>query len=102
MDAVFADEDLDRLEVDTQFTANLSQALVKAFRKKMQSIRAANDERDLYRQRSLNFEQLQGKRKGLCSIRLNDQYRLVFEFIAGNPHYQQKKVRIICIEDYHK
>ena len=29
--------------------------------------------------RGLNFEYLKGDRKGECSIRLNDQYRLIFE-----------------------
>lgn len=28
--------------------------------------------------RGLNFEYLKGDRKGQCSIRLNDQYRLIF------------------------
>ena len=101
MDVTFANDDLDRLEVDPHFTANLSQGLVKAFRKKMQAIRSANDERDLYRQRSFNFEELQGKRKGQYSIRLNDQYRLVFKFAHDNPDIQKKTVVIICIEDYH-
>ena len=101
MDVVFSDDDLDRLEIDGHFTANLSQALVKAFRKKMQAIRAASDERDLYRQRSFNFEELQGKRKGQYSIRLNDQYRLVFGLTSGNPKSKKKTVNIICIEDYH-
>lgn len=101
MEVIFSDDDLDRLEIDGHFTANLSQALVKAFRKKMQAIRAASDERDLYRQRSFNFEELQGKRKGQYSIRLNDQYRLVFGLTSGNPEPQKKIVNIICIEDYH-
>jgi proteic killer suppression protein len=101
MDVTFANDDLDRLEVDPHFTANLSQALVKAFRKKMQAIRSANDERDFHRQRSFKFEELQGKRRGQFSIRLNDQYRLVFEFEQGNPDIQKKTVVIIGIEDYH-
>lgn len=101
MEVVFIDDDLDRLEIDAQFTGNLSQAIVRAFRKKMQAIRAASDERDFYKQRSFNFEELQGKRKGQYSIRLNDQYRLVFELVPGNPEPKRKTVKIICIEDYH-
>ena len=102
MDVIHKDDELERLEFDPRFTANLSQALVKAFRKKMQAIRAANDERDLYRQRSNNFEELQGKRKGQYSIRLNDQYRLVFEFSEGETSSQAKTVTVIRIEDYHR
>ena len=101
MEVLFADDDLDRLEIDATFTAGLSQALVKAFRKKMQTIRAAVDERDFFKQRSLRFEALQGKRKGEYSIRLNDQYRLVFEFTHGNPALSRKAVRILRVEDYH-
>ena len=101
MEVNYHDGDLERLEFDPRFTANLSQALVKAFRKKMQAIRAASDERDLYRQRSNNFEELHGKRRGQFSIRLNDQYRLVLEFSGGEASKQAKIVTVICIEDYH-
>jgi len=102
VEVIHKDDELEQLEFDPRFTANLSQALVKAFRKKMQAIRAANDERDLHRQRSNNFEELQGRRKGQYSIRLNDQYRLAFEFSKGAASSQVKTVTIIGIEDYHK
>lgn len=100
MDVAFADHDLDRLEVDPHFTANLSQALVRAFRKKMQAIRAATDERDFRKQRSFNYEELKGKRRGEYSIRLNDQYRLVFRYAQGADR-RKKTIVIIRIEDYH-
>jgi len=99
MDIVYNDDDLERLEFDPKFTANLAQGLVKAYRKKIQAIRAADDERDLYTQRSNNFEELQGKRKGQYSIRLNNQFRLVFEFSQTTS--SQKKVVVVKIEDYH-
>lgn len=98
MEIVFADKNLDHLEIDPQFTANLSQALIKSYRKKIQAIRAAQDERDFYQQRSFNFEPLKGKRKGQYSIRLNDQYRLVFEFVKDST---SRAIRILGIEDYH-
>ena len=100
MDVVFGDDELDRLEVDPRFTANLSQALVKAFRKKMQAIRAAPDERVFYSQRSFRFEELQGKRKGQYSMRLNDQYRLILEFVTITRG-QSKTIKVVSIEDYH-
>jgi len=40
------DDDLDRLETDPAFTGGRPPAVVKAFRKVMQFIRAAADERD--------------------------------------------------------
>ena len=100
MDVLFADDDLDRLEVDASFVIkNMPQGIAKAFRKRMQLIRAAPDERDFYTQRSLRFERLGGKRKHQYSMRLNDQYRLVLELLEMNR--QRKVVKIIGIEDYH-
>ena len=100
MDVIYDDDELERLEFDPRFTANLSQGLVKAFRKKMQALRGAEDERDLYTQRSNNFEELQGNRKGQYSIRLNDQYRLIIKFLK-NKNDDKKTIIIIRIEDYH-
>jgi proteic killer suppression protein len=101
MDIVHNDDDLESLEFDPRFTGNLSQGLVKAFRKKMQAIRGAEDERDLRTQKSNHFEELQGKRKGQYSIRLNDQYRLIIQFLKHGGSAPKKKVMILGIEDYH-
>ncbi len=100
MEVVFADDDLDRLEVDSGFIVrNMPQGIVKAYRKRMQIIRAALDERDFYKLKSLHFERLEGKRKHQYSMRLNDQYRLVLELLDKDP--QRKVVKIVSIEDYH-
>src|SRR5262245_4137 len=98
MDVEFDDDDLDRLEVDLDFTAGHEPGCGKAFRKVMQVIRAAPDERDLYKLKSLHFEKLQGARSHQRSMRLNSQWRLVIELegVAAN-----KTVRVIGIEDYH-
>jgi proteic killer suppression protein len=45
MEVEFADANLDRLEVDRRFTAGLPPEVVTAFRRRMQQIRAAPDER---------------------------------------------------------
>lgn len=45
MEVEFADKDLDRLETDPDDNAGFSQEIVRAFRKRMQVIRAAPDER---------------------------------------------------------
>lgn len=100
MEVIFADDDLDRLEIELDFTMkNMPQGIVKAYRKRMQFIRAAPDEREFYKLKSLRFEKLEGKRKYQHSMRLNDQYRLVVELVERNP--QKKVVKIIGIEDYH-
>lgn len=98
MEVEFDDDDLDQLEVDPRFTMGHAQNVVRGFRKVMQAIRAASDERDLYNLRGLRFEKLQGKRAHQHSLRINDQWRLVVELPASN---QSKKIRVIKIEDYH-
>jgi proteic killer suppression protein len=98
MEVEFDDDDLDRLETDAQFTAGFSQEIVRAFRKRMQQIRAFRDERDFSSVRSLNFEKLKGNREGQHSIRLNLQWRLILEVRGDHPC---KVIGIIEIVDYH-
>jgi proteic killer suppression protein len=71
---------------------------VRAFRKVMQAIGAAKDERDFYANKGLHFEKLKGRRAGQRSFRLNRQWRLIVEIekdAAGNA------VLVLDIEDYH-
>lgn len=98
MEVEFDDYDLDRLETDAQYTAGHSQEVVRAYRKRMQQIRAFRDERDFLTVRSLNFEKLKGNREGQHSIRLNLQWRLIFEIRGAHPC---KVIGIIEIVDYH-
>ena len=98
MEVEFDDGNLDRLETDAQFTAGHSQEVVRAYRKRMQQIRAFRDERDFLSVRSLNFEKLRGNREGQHSIRLNLQWRLILEIRGDHPC---KVIGIIEIVDYH-
>jgi len=98
MEVEFDDDNLDRLETDAKFTAGYSQEVARAFRKRMQQIRAAKNERDLGAVRSLNFEKLKGNREGQHSIRLNLQWRLILEVRGEHPC---KVIGIIEIVDYH-
>jgi proteic killer suppression protein len=98
MNVRFEDGDLDRLETDPRFTNRLPPEVVRAFRKLMQYIRAATDERDFYEKKSLRFEQLQGDKEGQRSMRLNDQWRLVVELEGESP---TKTVVVVKIDDYH-
>jgi proteic killer suppression protein len=98
MEVVFADPSLDQLETDPNFTGGFGQAVVRAFRKRMQQIRAAQDERTFYGLKSLHFEKLKGDRQGQHSMMLNDQWRLIVELCGNAP---MKVVRIIEIADYH-
>ena len=98
MDVAFKDESLDRLETDASFSAGFGGTVVKAYRKRMQQIRAATDERTLYAHRSLHIEKLKGPREGHFSMRLNDQWRLVIE-LHGEP--PRKTIYVVEIIDYH-
>ena len=98
MEVTFGDDDLDRLETDAKFDAGFPPGVVKAFRKRMQMIRSAVDERVFYAMKSAHFEKLQGDREGQYSMRLNDQWRLILSFQGKAPN---KIVVVISIEDYH-
>ena len=98
MEVEFDDDNLDRLETDPQFTAGFAQEVVRAYRKRMQQIRAFRDERDFMQLKSLHFEKLKGGRAGQHSVRLNLQWRLVLEIRGDHPC---KVVGIVEIVDYH-
>jgi proteic killer suppression protein len=98
MEVEFEDDSLRLLELDAEYTGGHDVAIVKAFRKRMQVIRAASDERDFYAMRSLNFEKLKGDRAGTYSMRLNLQWRLLLRF---EEHENGKTVVVLSIADYH-
>ena len=98
MDVDYADEDLRRLEVDPTFSAGFGVEIVRSFRKKIWFIRQAMDERDIAAMRGMNFEKLKPPRDHEYSVRLNEQWRLIFELVPGE---NGKTVMIVGIEDYH-
>ena len=98
MEVRFGNRALEQLERDASQDGGFSQAVVTAFRKRIQALRAAKDERDLYAMKSFRFEKLKGARAHQHSIRLNDQWRLILE-IEGEGN--SKTIVIVSIEDYH-
>lgn len=60
-------------------------------------IAAAPSTQDLRKLKSLRFEQLKGDRAGQCSMRLNDQFRLIGVVEKKNG----EELLIIEIVDYH-
>lgn len=98
MDVLFRDEAYRSLESDPKFTGGHAAAIVKAYRNRMNFIRQAPDERDLYAWKSLRFEKLQGNRAHQRSLRLNDQWMLIIELDGTSPN---EKIVIVGIEDYH-
>lgn len=98
MEVDFASGRLEKLANDAEIDGGYPQAVVKAYRKRIQFIEGATDERDFYAWRSLHFEKLKGDRSHQRSMRLNDQWRLVLEIVPGTP---KNTVRVVDIEDYH-
>ncbi|HEV7226049.1 MAG TPA: type II toxin-antitoxin system RelE/ParE family toxin [Pirellulales bacterium] len=98
MEVLHRDKDLDRLEIDPHFNGGHAEAVVKAFRKRMQAIRAAVDERAFYALKSLHFEKLEGDRSHQRSMRLNLQWRLILEIQKCD---NKNVVVVVGIEDYH-
>jgi proteic killer suppression protein len=94
----FKDESLEKLEKDAKLDAGYQAGIGETFRKRMQLIRSAADERDLYALKSLHFEKLKGQRDLQRSMMLNKKWRLILEISEGNP---KKVVLIVGIEDYH-
>ena len=69
--------------------------LVRAARKKLAILHAARELKDLLSPPGNKLERLKGERKELYSIRINDQWRIVFRFSGGNAEN-------VTVEDYHR
>jgi proteic killer suppression protein len=95
----FRDEVLRRMYTELDFDGGYGRPVVRAFRKVMNAIRAAMDERDFYPMRSLHFEKLKGNRSHQRSMRLNDQWRLILEIEEATP---KNTIIVVGIEDYHR
>ena len=98
MEVVFADAALALIETDQAGKTRLSVAIIKSARRKLTIFRAAPDERSLRNWKSLNYEKLKGGRDGQRSVRLNDQFRMVFTL---DDETKPPTITIRSIEDYH-
>lgn len=95
---IFADPALALIETDMAGTIRLPVPVIKSARRKLTVIRAAIDDRSLRNWKSLHYEKLSGSRDGQRSIRLNDQFRMVFELDEST---KPQTVTVLAIEDYH-
>jgi proteic killer suppression protein len=66
----------------------------RAAKRKLEAVNAAGRLEDLTVPPSNRLEKLKGNLKDFYSIRVNDQWRVIFKWINGEPH----EVRIV---DYH-
>ena len=61
--------------------------IVSRYIKAVNIMKGANNVLELYRFKGLNYEQLQGDKKGISSVRVNDKYRIEFtESTVENQH----------------
>jgi toxin HigB-1 len=97
MKVEFADDDLARICTDQAYRLGLPIAVIKMARRKLIQMHSAKDERDLRNLKSLNYKKLQGDRDGQRSIRINDQYRIVFVISESQPPV----ITVIEIGDIH-
>jgi proteic killer suppression protein len=82
-EALFRDERLREFE-----------GIARRAKRKLESVNAASRLRDLAIPPSNRLERLQGDLKEFYSIRVNDQWRVIFKWIDNEPHEVQ-------IVDYH-
>jgi len=94
----FRDRRLALIQTERAAETRLPITVIKSCRDKLVVLAAAPDERTLRNWRSLRYEKLKGEREGQRSIRLNDQWRLVFELDnAQTP----PTISVVAVEDYH-
>ena len=98
MEVTFDDDSLDELENNERCKSRFHKSVVRAYRKLLRFIRDARDERDLRAWREKRFELLTGNRSNQYSMRIDGQWRLVFEIQEGNPG---NVIHVIEIVDYH-
>lgn len=88
-------------DIDTELISNgtrsrkLPQDIQNVARRKLRMIEAASDINDLRVPPGNRLEQLSGNLEGFWSIRINDQWRVVFEFKNGGADN-------VKITDYHR
>ncbi len=79
---------------DTKAARTLPRSSWKVAQRKLDMLNAVHEVQDLKAPPGNRLEMLKGDRKGWYSIRINDQFRIVFQWSDGNA----KNVGIV---DYH-
>jgi len=79
---------------DTKLARRLPKLLWPLIRRKLDRLHAARSLADLRNPPGNRLEALRGAGRGRFAIRVNDQFRITFEFDAGH-------VREVRCEDYH-
>jgi proteic killer suppression protein len=80
---------------DGKYQKKFSQAVNNIGKRKLDMLDASFDWEDLKVPPSNRFEHLKGDLKGFYSIRINEQFRVIFKFDNSNAYD-------VYIDDYHK
>ncbi len=67
---------------DKQFRGNPT--IVKQYIKTIARLKSVDKVEQLYQYKGLNYEKLKGNLSKYSSVRINDQYRLIFEEVAND------------------
>jgi toxin HigB-1 len=94
----FANDHLRRILTPDAHKLGLPIAVIQAARRKLLKLEYATDERELRNWAALNYKKLSGDRMGQRSIRINDQYRIIF-ILLDEEH--PPAIRILEIGDIH-
>ena len=89
----FACKETEKL-FNRQFSRKLPQSIQRVARRKLEILDAAEELQDLRIPPSNRLEKLSGERRGQYSIRINDQWRICFEWQSGDAYQVE-------ITDYH-
>lgn len=97
----FEDDYCHDLYTKDKGAAKYPEGVVAAFFEVVVFIESAKDVRDLYAMKGFRVEKLRGKKwkRGERSLRLNDQFRLVF---VNEKDSASPSILILGITDYHK
>ena len=77
--------------------------VVKQYKNTIDKLRVASCIQDLFFFRSLNYEKLQGEKKGIESVRVNQQYRVEFYSTTENEDSETITIcNIIELSNHYK
>ena len=82
--------------IDIRGKREYSKVIIGRYKRAIQQLIAIKRLEELKQFKGLRFEYLKGIRKKDCSIRLNDQYRLIFRPI------NDKKIEVLLIKEISK
>lgn len=99
MEVRLDDPELQDMETNLDYRGKW-RALAVQFRKVMNIVRQSENEVELHNWRGLRLKKLEGDRSHQHSMRLNDQWRLIVEFLP-RPGPNSNVCAVKKIEDYH-